>query len=121
MSPFFAAVLQKGAGVLEVATGHIFAQNALRGNGCAVGSDDQTNLPGGDDDDGLFDDAEHPGEVAEVPARGEGVRLVAGFPIQGDELACRQTTAKFTNDDADFVFFDDDQTDDLFHEDERGE
>ena len=117
LTTFFATVHQELAGVLEVVAGNGLAQNALWRNGGTRCRHQQTNLPLGNNGHGRFMHGELPGKVKKVPTRGQCIGLVTGFSFQGNKLPGVQTRAKLFDDDANFFFADDHQTQNGFDED----
>ena len=84
---FLAAVRQELARVLEIVAVDDAAQDALGGNGRAVGGHDQGDFALGDDRDRHFHNPVLPRPIAEVHARGERVRLVTGLAVERDQAA----------------------------------
>ncbi len=86
----FAAFGQKGTGILKSVTSDLFAQDAAVGERVAVAGFHHAHRVLADGDEPLHDHFVLPRPVAEVQARGQGVGLVAGFAVQGDDLAVGQ-------------------------------
>lgn len=85
LAPFFAAIHQELAGVLEIVAIDDAPENPLGGDRRAIGRDDEGNLTLRHDRDWNFDDAVLPRVIAEVQAWREGIRLITRFPCQGHE------------------------------------
>ena len=108
---FLAAVEQELPRILEFVAIHELAQDVLGRHGRAIRREHQRDLALRHDRDGHLEDAILPRPVTKVQARREGVRLVTGFAVEGDEPSGREAFAgeSFDN-DPHLAFTDQDQT-----------